>query len=41
VEEMEPVGEPHDAPATSSSVTARAQAGDDVRRVRRKGIRRI
>jgi hypothetical protein len=42
VEEMEPVGEPHErtASATSSSVTAR-QAGDDVRRVRRRGIRRI
>jgi len=38
VEEMEPVGEPHErtASATSSSVTARAQA-----RVRRRGIRRI
>ena len=39
VEEMEPVGEPHErtASATSSSV----KAGDDVRRVRRRGIRRI
>jgi len=37
VDEMEPVGEPHErtASATSSSVTAR------VRRVRRRGIRRI
>ena len=41
VEAKEPVGEPHAASATSSSVTARAQAGDDVRRVRRRGIRRI
>src|SRR5262249_28873899 len=37
VEEMEPVGE-RTASATSSPVTARAQAGDDVRRVRRRGI---
>ena len=43
VEEMEPVGEPHErtASATSSSVTTRAQAGGDVRHVRRRGIRRI
>jgi len=43
VDAMEPVGEPHQrtASATSSPVTARAQAGDDVRRVRRRGIRRI
>ena len=43
VDEMEPIGEPHErtASATSSSVTAPAQAGDDVRRVRRRGIRRI
>src|SRR5262245_62969351 len=42
VDAMEPVGEPHErtASATSSSVMAR-QAGDDVRRVRRRGIRRI
>jgi len=42
VEEMEPVGEPHERIASAtSSLTARAQAGDDVRRVRRRGIRRI
>jgi hypothetical protein len=40
VEEMEPVGEPHErtASATKSSVTARAQAGEVLRR---RGIRRI
>ena len=40
VEEMEPVGEPHErtASATSLSVTARAQAGVDVKSIRRRGI---
>ena len=36
---MEPVGEPHER--TASATSSSAQAGDDVRRVRRRGIRRI
>jgi hypothetical protein len=39
VDEMEPFGEPHER--TASATSSSAQAGDDVRPVRRRGIRRI